>query len=529
MILRFSVSPEIIRQRNAEIVAVISGTIPGVEVNFDSNAGMLFVKLPAGLDPAPSVDAVRMALSRIGIVATPVYGGQQAPAGGVPPIQVRQKKTRTVPLSVFIITLVAVVLAFSILTVVIASSFSTGLPGFSLGLNDSTLGTGDQEGEDYAAKIALIDSIFEEYSLYDTDGELLLDEMLKAYAAATGDTYAAYYTEEEYAEMIADNNATVVGIGISAIEDSEHHDIVVIDVFPDSPAMEAGVCPGDRIVSIGTGENKVIVSEIGYNAAVNRLRGEAGTTAEFSVVRDGVEIPFSVERKAVQTRSVSGRVSETDATVGYIRITQFDTVTPVQFKEVMNDLLSKGCTKFVYDVRNNPGGDLKSISAVLSYFLNDNDTILSTVKKDGTTTIYTVKTVSYTGDYEGCSVKAEEIGMYRDYAKVVLTNGNTASAAELFTAALRDYHLADVVGTTTYGKGVLQNIYHLEPWGYKGAVKLTTGYYSPPSGVNYDGKGIAPTEGWEMELNEQVAGKSLYLLSEEEDNQLKKAIENVTK
>lgn len=526
MILRFSVSPDVIRQRNAEIEAAVISTIAGASVSFDGNAGMLFVQLPAGIDPAPAVVAVQNALGRIGVKAMPYY--DQQPMGNVPPItQMREKKRRTVPLSVFITTLVAVVLIFSVLTVVIASSFSTGLSAWQFGLTDDTLGTGDQEGEDYASKIALIDSIFEEYSLYDTNGELLLDEMLKAYAAASGDDYAAYYTEEEYLAMIAENNATVVGIGITAIEDSEHHDILVIDVLPDSPAMAAGVKSGDRIVSIGTGDDKVIVSKIGYNAAVNRLRGEAGSTAVFSVVRNGEEIPFSVVRAAVQTRSVTGRVSETDPAVGYVRITQFDTATPTQFKETMKKLLDEGCTKFVYDVRNNPGGDLKSISAVLSYFLKDGDTILSTVKKDGTTTLYTVKTVSYTGDYAGCSVAAEEIGMYRNYAKAVITNGNTASAAELFTAALKDYDLAEIVGETTYGKGVLQNIYHLEPWGYKGAVKLTTGYYSPPSGVNYDGVGIKPDT--EVKLSEEAAKKSLYLLTEAEDAQLQKAIELLNK
>ena len=522
MILRFTVSAESIRQRGDEINAAVMGTIPGARISFDANASMLFVHLPTGIDPAPAVEAVRGALAHVGITATPYY--DNAPSGSVPPIHpMREKKKRTVPLSVFFITLIAVVLACSVITALLSSAYSAGLAAWNLGLTDDTLGTGDQEGEDYASKIALVDRIFEEYSLYDTNGERLLDEMLKAYAAASGDDYAAYYTEEEYLAMIAENNAIVVGIGITAIEDSAHHDILVIDVLPDSPAMKAGVLPGDRITSIGTGENKVIVSEIGYNAAVNRLRGEAGTVAEFSVARNELEIPFAVTRAAVQTRSVSGRVSETDASVGVVRITQFDTVTPTQFKEVMNDLLAKGCTKFIYDVRNNPGGDLKSISAVLSYFLNDGDTILSTVKKDGTTTYYTVKAVSYTGDYAGCSVKTEEIGMYRAYPATVLANKNTASAAELFTAALKDYDLAEIVGKTTYGKGVLQNIIHLEPWGYKGAVKLTTGYYSPPSGVNYDKKGIAPDH--EIALDEQAAKNSLYLLTEAEDAQLLGAIE----
>ena len=115
--------------------------------------------------------------------------------------------------------------------------------------------------------------------------------------------------------------------------------------------------------------------------------------------------------------------------------------------------------------------------------------------------------------------------MYRNYEKVVLTNGSTASAAELFTAVLSEYDLALVVGETTYGKGVIQSIYDLSHFGaYSGAIKLTVGYYSPPSGQNYDGIGISPDEGCEVALDPALAGKHLYTLTQEEDNQLIAAV-----
>ena len=256
--------------------------------------------------------------------------------------------------------------------------------------------------------------------------------------------------------------------------------------------------------------------------AVSKLRGEVGSIAEFTVLRGETEIPFSLTRAEVTRRSVTGHALTSDPTVGYLRITQFDTVTPTQFKEVMNGLIEGGCTKFIYDVRNNPGGDLKSIKAVLSYFLNDRDPLLSIVKKDGSSSSYSVEAVTYAGDYADCSVAAEEIGIYRNYTHAVLTNGYTASAAELFTAALRDYELATVVGETTFGKGILQSIYSLEKWGYSGAIKLTTGYYNPPSGENYDGIGIKPHV--EAKLSEAAASKNIYLLTEEEDDQLQAAI-----
>jgi carboxyl-terminal processing protease len=211
--------------------------------------------------------------------------------------------------------------------------------------------------------------------------------------------------------------------------------------------------------------------------------------------------------------------------VGIVRISGFDANTPAQFKNVMNTLIEGGCTRFVYDVRNNPGGEQKSVMAVLSYFLEENDTIMSVVTKDGSTTYYRAEEATYEGEYAACSVKKEEIGMYRQYPITILTNGYTASAGELFTAVLSEYELATLVGENTYGKGVIQTIYDLSELGFSGGLKLTIGYYAPPSGVNYDGKGIAPDIA--VVPDESIANKNIYLLTEQEDNQLLAAIEAV--
>ena len=245
--------------------------------------------------------------------------------------------------------------------------------------------------------------------------------------------------------------------------------------------------------------------------------------SNITVQRAGEQKSFSIARALVENVSVTGRVSEADATVGIVSISQFIINTPVQFETEMEKLIAQGCTRFVFDVRNNPGGDLRSIVAVLSYFLNEDDLIVTTVYKDGTTESEYAKPISYEGDYAACSIAKEDIGKYRNYKKAVLINGNTASAAELFTAVLADYELATLIGTTTYGKGVLQNIFDLSPWGYTGGIKLTTGYYNPPSGENYDGKGITP-KGGETPLDDAVKNKNLYLLTETEDNQLRAAI-----
>lgn len=430
-----------------------------------------------------------------------------------PPVEVPEMKAgRTVRLPVFVVSLIAAVLAASLLTLTFSGAFR----------KSPTLGT-DAATEDYQGKIALIDEIFTNYSLYDTDGNLLLDRMLKAYAAATGDRYAAYYTAEEFEAMMQDNNAQSVGVGILVTEDAAAGGVRVINVFPGSPAAAAGVQIGDLIVCAGEGEAKITYAENGYELLMQSLKGEEGSTAVFSVLRDGKELTFSVVRARVQTVSVMGRVMTGHEKIGVVRILQFDLSTPTQFTAEMEALLAKGCTQFVFDLRNNPGGDLRSVSAILSYFLNKNDLIVSTVTKNGTESKSYVKAVTYNGDSAGCSVSESDIGKYRSLSAAVLINEHSASAAELFTAVLRDYQLTTTVGKTTFGKGILQNIYSLAPYGYSGGIKLTTGYYNPPCGVNYHDVGITPDV--VAEQRPESAGKNPALLSDEEDDQLLAAAE----
>ena len=200
-----------------------------------------------------------------------------------------------------------------------------------------------------------------------------------------------------------------------------------------------------------------------------------------------------------------------------------DITTPVAVKDAVSSLQSKGCTKFVFDVRDNYGGSLKSVGAVLSYFLNEGDTIIKTVDKNGTEEITTVKPVTYVGNDAPCSVSAEDIGIYRDLDLVVLCNENTASAAELFTAAIRDYDLGNIVGSKTYGKGSAQSYFALRG-GLSGVVKLTTAMYYPPCGVSYEGIGITPDV--EIALSSEAKEYNAYDLPDELDNQLLEAVKH---
>ena len=242
-------------------------------------------------------------------------------------------------------------------------------------------------------------------------------------------------------------------------------------------------------------------------------------------------IECNIKRAAVTSESVYYRVHSTDKSVGIIKILQFDLTTPSNFTEAMEYLISQGCTKFIFDVRYNPGGDLLSIKAVLSYFLNEGDVIIRTVYKSGAEEIHKAEKISYDPEssYYSCSVKKEDIGKYRrdGFEFAVLCNGSTASAAELFTATFRDYGIGMLVGTTTYGKGSMQRIFNMEEYGYTGALKLTIAkYYSGANGGmndGYDGLGIEPNV--ICELSEEAAAKNIYDLSDSEDNQLAKAVE----
>ena len=389
----------------------------------------------------------------------------------------------------------------------------------------------------------LISQFFEFYSFEDIDDEQMRISAIKAFVAATGDRHAYYFTPEEIEAHNLSAQGQNEGVGINIVE--YEADIYgtpvkcmkIINVVKDSPADKYGLTVGDLVYGIGIGEEMIPVDSVGYSMALSMLVGKKGTTAEFTVIRnkDGVyeEIPCEIVRETVTEDSVLYRVHSSDPTVGIVKITSFDLVTPKQFSAAMDALISKGCTNFVFDVRNNLGGDVLSIKAILSYFLNEGDIVMRTEYKSGFEEFEKVGVSSLSGSYELCSVSASDIGKYSKdgYQFAVLCNGYTASAAELFTATFRDYNLGKIVGTRTYGKGSMQTLFNLESFGCEGSLKLTVAkYFSAANGGyndGYDGVGITPDV--VEELNEELWNKSIYLITDEEDNQLAKALDCFTK
>lgn len=396
---------------------------------------------------------------------------------------------------------------------------------------------GIEDGSDFS-KLEVMAKLIDQFAYYadDVSEEELLDAVLKAYANAIGDQYAEYYTDEEYRAMTAENIGDHQGIGVSVIQTTlqvsglEYQVFQIIAIYKNAPAESSGLAVGDFIYCIkDNGEYKTVEALGGYSKAISLIQGEKGTQAEFAVFRaegDGYRsIEFSVTRDSFESLSVSYFLSEQDPTVGIVKISQFDLTTPKQFKDAVYALKKKNVTKFVFDVRNNPGGDLQSIKAVLSYFLQKGDLILSAIDKDGNIArSYFAEPMLHKGEYSSCNVLESEIGMFSNLQMTVICNGNTASAAEVFTATLRDYQLAEVVGETTFGKGIMQSFLPLSMLGdYTGYIKMTTYAYVTKCGETYHEIGIKPHV--EVALSDEAKQYNLYVLPQDKDNQLIAAIQ----
>lgn len=361
----------------------------------------------------------------------------------------------------------------------------------------------DNTKQNWESKLEYIDLLTQKYFLGEIPLETLEDVLPKAYVAALGDKYSHYLSKEEFESFNSNLNADMQGIGVYVVYNSEEKAVEVVGVMNDSPAMKGGVEIGDLIYSV---EGK-LVSEIGYSEAMNVMLGQAGSVASFSVKRKDGEsyktVDFSITRGFIVEQTVTYRLH--GGNVGIIRIEEFDKKTPEQFKNAIDELLKQNADRFIFDVRYNPGGELNSISEILDMLLPEGPIIRMTDK------------------YGKISVINSDEKEF-DYPIAVLTNGSTASAAELFTSALRDYNKAKIIGETTYGKGKVQSVIGL-PDG--SAVSMTTQSYLPPFSESYDGIGIKPDI--EVSIDEEFSNISIYKLTVEQDKQLRTAIEELTK
>lgn len=352
-----------------------------------------------------------------------------------------------------------------------------------------------KERETMYAKLAEVDQMTRQNFLYNIDEGQLSDNLVQGYVLGLGDPYGRYFTAEQYNAVIRGYDGQMVGIGLVCGQNPDGY-IRIDRVYNDSPASEAGLAKDDVIVKV----DDLSVTSENYADAIEALKGDPGTTVELLVRREGTEKAYSITRRRVEIPSVEYRMIEN---VGYLRILEFNDRTPDQFNRGLDRLTTEGAEALIFDVRGNPGGPIESVAQVLDRLLPEGP-IVSATYRDGNTEVL------YTSD-------AKEITL----PMVVLVNQNSASAAELFAQALKDYGKCRTVGVTTYGKGVMQSIYRLSDGS---ALDITVAYYNPPSSPNFDGVGVKPD--YEVKLSTEQE-KELAELDETNDPQLRKALELV--
>ncbi len=322
--------------------------------------------------------------------------------------------------------------------------------------------------------------------------EDLVLNAFRGFVAGAGDVYTAYMTAEELGGFVDGDYGDKAGVGIRVYMTAEDEGIRIFYVFEDAPAGKAGVKAGDTIIAV----DGTKVSYDNYNEVIDMVTGEIGTDVVLTVKRGSETIDFTVTRGKFTVSSVEYRML--DNNIGYVRIDGLASDTAKAFKNAMNDLMKQGAEKYVFDVREDSGGYLSSITSVLDMLL-----------PEGPIARYKYADGSMEQDNSD-----KDVIVSAPFA--VLINENTASAAELFAAALKDYKLATLVGNTTFGKGVMQT---LLPLSNGDGVKVTTAYYYPPFSDNYNGVGVKPDI--EVSLPD---GKAYFMFSEEEDTQLQAAI-----
>ena len=340
-------------------------------------------------------------------------------------------------------------------------------------------------------KLSLIQEYIDEIYLYsnEVDAQVLQDYLIKGYVNGLQEPYSVYFDEAETTALFESTSGTFGGIGVAIMQDTTSGLITFTKIYKDCPGEKAGFKEGDVVYKVN-GED---VTGQDLDTIVSQIRGEVGTDVEITVIRDGEEYTGTATRALIENDTVEYEMKADK--VGYVQVTGFEDVTLKQFEEALDDLNNKGMKGLIIDLRSNPGGNLSTVCDMVDLILSEG-TIVSIKDKNGNGEVYTAE-------------KDNKLNV----PLVVMINGYSASASEIFAGAVKDHELGTLVGTTTYGKGIVQNIYTL---GDGTSLKITSSEYFTPNGTNIHGVGIAPDVEIEYEYNEN---------NPEYDNQLEKAIE----
>ena len=343
-----------------------------------------------------------------------------------------------------------------------------------------------------------IDEIYQYMNIYyygEFDKEDIYNSLYSGVLESLEDPYSVYYTPEEYQDMQVSTSGTYYGIGAGVSQDLTTMEVTITKVYRGTPSEAAGLKNGDKIISVeGIEATSVEVSEL-----VQHIRGEEGTTVHMVIYRPSTEetLEFDVERKHVELPSIEGEML--DDGIGYIQITEFQDKTDEQFATMVAQLKEQGAKGLIIDVRANPGGLLRTVVELLDQILPKGLLV-------------------YVQDKYGNRDDYTSDAMCLDLPIVVLMDENSASASEIFAGALKDYEYATLVGKTTYGKGIVQNIIPLSDGD---AMKITIAKYFTPKGNDIHKIGVSP----DVEVEYEYSGPEDETYDKQYDSQFLKAVE----
>lgn len=368
----------------------------------------------------------------------------------------------------------------ALLTLLVVSLAACGLQHINEGIISS----------DTETKLSYLKKLIDETYLHDVKEKDLNEGIYKGYVEGLGDQYSAYYDKKETKELTESLDGSFSGIGAVMTQDASSGVITITRVYDDSPAKKAGIKAGDVLYRV---EEKTVTGK-DLDKVVSWIKGKKGTKVNLTLLRgtNSDKIKVTATRDVIKVETVKYKVLENQ--IGYISISEFDSVTGAQFAKALKQLQKKNIEGLVVDLRNNPGGSLSTVCDILDSIL-PKGLIVYTKDKNG-------KKEEYTSD------EKHRLNLPMS----VLVNGQSASASEIFAGAVQDYGKAEIIGTQTYGKGVVQNLFDLKDGT---CVKLTTSEYFTPKGRNIDGKGITPDVKIEYKYNAK---------DPKADNQLDKAV-----
>lgn len=369
----------------------------------------------------------------------------------------------------------------------------------SSSVNSQSTQTQEVDYDQVVNKLTFLQTLVNKYYLKDTKDVSFTEGIYKGFIDSLEDPYSVYYTEDEYNSLKESSSGQYCGIGASVSQNAKTGVITIVKPFSTGPAYKVGILPGDILYKVEDKE----VTGVDLSKVVSEMKGKAGTSVKLSIVRSGESKPleFTVTRAEIKVPTIESQML--DNKIGYVVISEFDEVTVNQFIDAVDNLEKNGMKGLVVDVRNNPGGLLASVVKILDRLLPP-------------------ELIVYTEDKNGSREEQDAVDKKKiDVPMAVVINGQSASASEIFAGTLQDYKTATIIGTTSFGKGIVQKIIPLSDGT---AVKLTISKYYTPKGRNIHGKGITPDI--EVELNKDLQNEAVIPI--DKDNQLQEAIKTVT-